>query len=100
MIDVIAVCAFALAFMAGWKLGGLEIPIMVALSVATILASNILEIQLVKSICTPIEKLVKAADQLSQGDINQKIKIDSKDEIGALAKAFGEVSDSIWQTDV
>jgi methyl-accepting chemotaxis protein len=37
---------------------------------------------------TPIRKMAQAATAISVGDLNQDVKVDSRDEIGELAKAF------------
>ena len=40
-----------------------------------------------RSITSPVKKLVEAANKMAAGDYNFKLEIDSKDEIGELAKS-------------
>ena len=40
----------------------------------------------------PIKKLTEGAEYISRGNLNVKIKIDSKDEIGQLARAFNRMA--------
>lgn len=44
---------------------------------------------------SPIRRLAKAADAVSMGDINQSVEVDSNDEIGDLAGAFGRMVASV-----
>jgi methyl-accepting chemotaxis protein len=49
---------------------------------------GILAFFIAKSFSEPILKMQKLANQIAQGDLNQKIEISSKDEIGLLATSF------------
>jgi methyl-accepting chemotaxis protein len=49
---------------------------------------GILAFFIAKSFSEPILKMQKLASQIAQGDLTQKIDINSKDEIGLLATAF------------
>jgi methyl-accepting chemotaxis protein len=45
-----------------------------------------------KSIATPIEQLTRAAEQIARGNFNVHVEgVESKDEIGLLARAFNEM---------
>ncbi len=44
-----------------------------------------------RSVTNPIKKLTKAAEKVSIGDMNVKIDVKSKDEIGDLADSFGRM---------
>ncbi len=46
-------------------------------------------------ISKPIKKMVNAADKLALGDVNANLDINSKDEIGSLAKSFNTMIDNI-----
>jgi methyl-accepting chemotaxis protein len=48
-----------------------------------------------RAIVTPIMKLTDAAERMSLGELNVKIDIKSKDEIGLLAKAIGRMQTSL-----
>jgi methyl-accepting chemotaxis protein len=48
-----------------------------------------------RSIVTPIMKLTDAAERMSLGEMNVKIDITSKDEIGLLAQAVGRMQTSL-----
>ncbi|MBI5376433.1 MAG: MCP four helix bundle domain-containing protein [Candidatus Schekmanbacteria bacterium] len=39
----------------------------------------------------PMKRITEAAEQMALGDINQKIEITSKDEVGQLADSFGKI---------
>ncbi len=46
-----------------------------------------------RSIARPISAMAGAAEQISQGDLDVTVQSDSQDEIGIMAKAFGEMVD-------
>lgn len=48
-----------------------------------------------RSITLPIRNLVSHAARLAKGDLNQQIKVDSKDEVGELSKALAVVVESM-----
>lgn len=50
------------------------------------------------SISEPIRKIKKAALDISQGSLGQKIEIDSYDEVGDLAEAFNVMIDKIQES--
>ncbi len=62
----------------------------VAFIVSYVLANNLLK---------PINHLVFASKQLAQGDLTHKVKIESKDEIGELAKTFNFMVESLKERD-
>ena len=43
-------------------------------------------------ITVPIESLTKATEQMARGDLNQRVRVRSKDEIGRLATQFNHMS--------
>jgi len=63
MLVVLAVVAALLSILAGWVI--------------------------TRSITGPTRKLMEGADKMAKGDFEFKLDIDSKDEIGALAKSVG-----------
>ncbi|WP_461175374.1 methyl-accepting chemotaxis protein [Uliginosibacterium flavum] len=48
-----------------------------------------------RSITQPIGELVEYANCLAQGDFSRHIKVSSRDEIGMLQTAFGQMTDSL-----
>ncbi len=76
----------------------------VATIVFSVLLALIMSIFVAKQIVKPINLLQRQLEQLadSGGDLTQKIDIDSKDEIGALAAAFNKFTERLrlMMTDV
>jgi len=48
-----------------------------------------------RALATPIMKLTDAAERMSLGDLNVKIDVQSRDEIGLLAQAIGRMQTSL-----
>ncbi len=48
-----------------------------------------------KQIVDPIPKITKGMDQIIQGDLSQKITLESEDEIGAIADSINKVMNSL-----
>lgn len=48
-----------------------------------------------RALATPIMKLTDAAERMSLGELNVKIDVDSRDEIGLLAQAVGRMQTSL-----
>jgi methyl-accepting chemotaxis protein len=48
-----------------------------------------------RSLVTPIMKLTEAAERMSLGELNVKIDVQSRDEIGLLAQAIGRMQTSL-----
>ncbi len=46
------------------------------------------------SISSPVNKLVLAADKIAGGDLDVNIRIDSRDEVGILARSFAAMADN------
>ena len=68
--------------------------ILILLAVALVLAV-IAAWMLTSSITGPTRKLVDASDKMAAGDLNFKLDIDSKDEIGILAKSVIAIQHSV-----
>ncbi len=58
-------------------------------------AAVLLTIMLSRRILKPVEALTEAARRLGAGDLSQRVKSKSQDEIGALATAFNNMADSL-----
>ena len=63
--------------------------------VITFIISIILSLKFARNITNPIENMTKIVEKISQGSLNQKIKANTKDEIGQLAKMFNQMVDRI-----
>ncbi|UCG81486.1 MAG: sensor histidine kinase [Desulfobacterales bacterium] len=48
-----------------------------------------------KRFLRPIHKLHRQVQRIGQGDLDHKVSVDSEDEIGDLAQAFNEMTDSL-----
>ncbi len=55
----------------------------------------IISIKVSKAITKPLAVLSNGAERIGKGDISYKINVDSKDEIGALAKDFNKMTDDM-----
>jgi two-component system NtrC family sensor kinase len=47
------------------------------------------------SITNPLRRMVAATNQIAQGDLNQHIQLDSRDEIGQLAQSFNQMTERL-----
>jgi len=52
-----------------------------------------------RSICSPIKALKDATDRIAQGDLDYRIEVDSKDEIGILGTAFNQMCNKLKELD-
>lgn len=57
----------------------------------------VISLILARKLLTPIRDLTEIADRLSQGDINQTIRIGTRDEIGKLGASFQKMIEAIRQ---
>lgn len=51
-----------------------------------------------RSITRPIRELTRATHAVSEGDLDQKVQVHSKDELGELAKAFNKMSAELMRS--
>ena len=72
-----------------------SIRLMLSVVTAGMLIAILLGVFLAKVIGTPIRKVSKAADLIADGDLNINLDIDSKDEVGDLAKAFLRMAENL-----
>lgn len=73
------------------------------LGIATIFALMIaisLTFFLYRSIANPIEKLVDAAQNIAQGNLDDRIDYKSNDELGQLSQTFNNMAESLSRTTV
>ncbi len=72
-----------------------SITTMITLIAAAVLLAIILGIFIARIISKPLSQMVKAADQIADGDLGIVINLNSKDEVGQLAKAFKRMVSNI-----
>ncbi len=68
---------------------------MITLLCIGILASVLLGLFISSIIKKPINKLVKAAQEIAEGNLDVNISIDTRDEIGELANAFNSMTHNV-----
>ena len=74
--------------------GSLLVGVLVGGAVAVVLA-----MVFARGILRPIGALTFAAQRMEQGDLSQRVRVDSRDEIGQLAHAFNAMADGLARTD-
>jgi hypothetical protein len=62
--------------------------LMTIITLASIMAVTLASIGISLGITKPLRRLTEVAAAMSRGDLNQSIEIDSRDELGQLAKSF------------
>jgi signal transduction histidine kinase len=55
----------------------------------------IIGIVLARTLTNPIKELTRAAQKITEGQLEQQVKVGSKDEIGQLAQAFNRMSQEV-----
>lgn len=53
-----------------------------------------------KIIVNPLAQINYVADKISKGEVDKRVSIDSKDEIGELAKSFNSMADSLEEVEL
>lgn len=69
--------------------------VMIALISIGMLLAVLLGLFISRAISNPIKKLVEASNKISNGDLEVNMNINSKDEVGILAKAFEKVIEAL-----
>lgn len=69
------------------------VTMLVILSVVALLLLLATTVFLLKKMLNPIQPIVKAAENISNGNLDVSLTVDSEDEIGILSKAFIKMSD-------
>ncbi|RKY35343.1 MAG: hypothetical protein DRP78_05565 [Candidatus Omnitrophota bacterium] len=62
--------------------------LMIVLVIGCVVIGSVFAFFVTTSITTPVSKLVFMVNKMAEGDLTQKVNIESKDEIGELAKAL------------
>ena len=57
--------------------------------------SIVISLIISKTLLSPIQGMTKAAEAMADGDFSSKIKVESEDEIGILAKTFNDMASQI-----
>ncbi|MBI3360171.1 MAG: HAMP domain-containing protein, partial [Chloroflexi bacterium] len=66
---------------------------------AALILTAILSIGLSRRIVGPVEQLTAAVRRMEKGDLQQRVNVNSKDEIGALAHAFNAMADGLSRAE-
>lgn len=66
---------------------------------SAVTAAIFLTVMLSRRILRPISALTSAASLLGKGDLSQRVKISTKDEIGELANAFNVMADGLFRLE-
>jgi two-component system phosphate regulon sensor histidine kinase PhoR len=74
-----------------WRYGRMYIVIMVASLLVTLAFSS----RLAKALVKPIKDLEDTTNRISQGDLHERVKVHSSDEIGDLAVTFNYMADRL-----
>jgi nitrate/nitrite-specific signal transduction histidine kinase len=64
----------------------------IAITVIVLVLAGIAALLITRSISTPLEDLVQTAEQIAQGDLERTATVERKDEIGALATTFNQMT--------
>ena len=59
----------------------------------------LLSVFLARQIALPLRKLTWAARQIAAGDLSQRVKVGSRDEIGQLATAFNSMAEALGKNE-
>lgn len=68
---------------------------MALLSVGTLFVIILTIIQVLKRVLSPVQGVVQAAESIAHGNLDVQLETTSEDEIGALSKAFGEMTTNL-----
>jgi len=64
---------------------------MITSLVLAIIAAGVCGLMLMRAITAPMQRIVHALDKLSSGDLSVRMKLDRKDEFGAVETGFNEM---------
>ncbi len=65
------------------------------LTIVVALLTILILMSFVRYITRPLRMLVQVTDQVSRGDLNQRVPVDQQDEIGQLARTFNKMIESL-----
>lgn len=69
--------------------------VMILLMIIGVASSIVISLWIAHSISRPIQRLVRATDSMTAGDLSQRIKDVSEDEIGTLSKSFNIMAERL-----
>jgi methyl-accepting chemotaxis protein len=69
--------------------------LLIAIGIIAILFAGVIALYLTGSIRKPLAKLIAAMDKLALGNVNVSLETGGKDEIGMLARSFGNMIENI-----
>ena len=69
--------------------------VLLQVGIITFVISIILSLKFASNITDPIEKMTDVVEKISKGSLDQKITVDTKDEIGQLAKMFNQMVNKV-----
>ncbi len=68
-------------------------------ALAAIGVAGVLSVAMSQRILQPVQALTAAANRLEQGDLNQRVPVKRRDEIGTLAHAFNAMADGLQRQE-
>jgi|GEM_PF-691576 len=71
----------------------------IGFSLVVLLFSVLLTLMVAQQITNPIRELTQVADRMAGGDLKQRVKRQSQDEVGRLGHAFNQMAESIHQRE-
>jgi methyl-accepting chemotaxis protein len=76
--------------------------LLISVFLSVIVLSLVAAIKISRGISKPATEMLKAANRMAEGDLSAQVKMDSKDEIGQLGKAFAKSTQTIkaYITDI
>ena len=75
--------------------GNMAVILMIAIVLVSVVAAVFIANFISKMISKPLNVLVKAADSISEGNLDVKLDINTKDEVGLLAASFGKMIEAL-----
>ncbi|MCG8350591.1 MAG: ATP-binding protein [Chloroflexales bacterium] len=93
-------------FVAGLPAGAIEKDFLASITRSLFVAAGVailvgvlLNLALSRDVLRPIEALTGAARKMEQGDLGQRVHVQTRDEIGALAHAFNAMADGVQRIE-
>ncbi|HEX3020866.1 MAG TPA: diguanylate cyclase, partial [Lachnospiraceae bacterium] len=74
-----------------------NISLTILLVVLAVILSSIIYYIITRKLFMPINKLIEATNQLSQGDLSKRVEIVRNDEIGKITNSFNRMADKMYQ---
>jgi len=65
--------------------------------IVSILVSVILGFMIIRSISSAASSLIRASDAMAHGDLSQRVRLASRDELGTIGESFDAMADSFSQ---